>query len=75
MGSVCEYLNEGNARVPAYVYMPCYLGWGQSIHRPGPYAGFLGKRYDPLFTDYRFEFPKFLRSFISSRTPVFIVYT
>jgi len=53
MGSVCEYLKEhngGDNRVPAYVYMPCYLGWGQSIHRPGPYAGFLGKRYDPLFT-------------------------
>ncbi|MEX2287947.1 MAG: DUF1501 domain-containing protein [Planctomycetaceae bacterium] len=50
MGSVCEYLNEANARTPAYIYMPCYLGWGQSIQRPGPYAGFLGKRYDPLFT-------------------------
>ena len=53
MGSVCEYLKEtrgGDSRVPAYVYMPCYLGWGQSFHRPGPYAGFLGKRYDPMFT-------------------------
>ena len=37
--------------LPAYVYLPCYLGWGQSIRRPGPYAGFLGKRYDPLFTE------------------------
>ena len=36
---------------PAYVYMPCYLGWGQAIRRAGPYAGFLGKRYDPLFTE------------------------
>jgi len=51
MGSVCEYLNDAGSQVPAYVYMPCYLGWGQSIHRPGPYAGFLGKRYDPLFTE------------------------
>jgi hypothetical protein len=47
---VCEYLND-NPELPAYVYMPCYLGWGQSIRRPGPYAGFLGKRYDPLFTE------------------------
>jgi hypothetical protein len=31
--------------------MPCYLGWGQAIRRPGPYAGFLGKQYDPLFTE------------------------
>ncbi|MGE3316895.1 MAG: DUF1501 domain-containing protein [Planctomycetaceae bacterium] len=51
MGSVCEYLNPPTSNVPAYVYMPCYLGWGQSIRRPGPYAGFLGKRYDPLFTE------------------------
>jgi hypothetical protein len=31
--------------------MPCYLGWGQAIRRAGPYGGFLGKRYDPLFTE------------------------
>jgi Protein of unknown function (DUF1501) len=31
--------------------MPCYLGWGQAIRRPGPYAGFLGQRFDPLFTE------------------------
>src|SRR5262249_19125089 len=36
---------------PAYVYLPNYLGWGQAIRRPGPYAGFLGKRFDPLFTE------------------------
>jgi hypothetical protein len=51
MGSVCEYLKPEQANLPAYVYMPCYLGWGQVIRRPGPYAGFLGKRYDPLFTE------------------------
>lgn len=51
MGSVCEYLSGGRADSPAYVYMPCYLGWGQSIRRPGPTAGFLGTRYDPLYTE------------------------
>ncbi|MBI3462800.1 MAG: DUF1501 domain-containing protein [Planctomycetes bacterium] len=51
MGSVCDYLGMGPADMPAYVYMPCYLGWGQAIRRAGPYAGFLGKRYDPLFTE------------------------
>jgi hypothetical protein len=51
MGSVCEYLRMAPEDLPAYVYMPCYLGWGQSIRRPGPYAGFLGKRFDPLFTE------------------------
>src|SRR5205807_5088596 len=51
MGSICEYLSGGQAESPAYVYMPCYLGWGQAIRRPGPYAGFLGQRYDPLYTE------------------------
>ncbi len=50
MGSVCEYLNTQNADFPAYVFMPCWLGWGQAFRRAGPYAGFLGKRYDALTT-------------------------
>jgi len=37
--------------MPAYVYMPCWLGWGQVFRRAGPYAGFLGKRYDALTTE------------------------
>lgn len=55
MGSVCEYLRVaggGDATgLPDYVYMPCYLGWGQNIRRPGPYGGFLGKRFDALTTE------------------------
>lgn len=51
MGSVCESLRTRPGDLPDYVYMPCYLGWGQAIRRPGPYAGFLGQRYDPLFTE------------------------
>jgi len=51
MGSVCEYLKKGDTDFPAYVFMPCWLGWGQAFRRGGPYAGFLGKRYDPLTTE------------------------
>jgi hypothetical protein len=51
MGSVCEYLHKGHGDFPAYIYMPCWLGWGQAFRRAGPYAGFLGKRYDPLTTE------------------------
>jgi hypothetical protein len=55
MGSVCEWLRTGTPleqrELPDYVYMPCYLGWGQAIRRPGPYAGFLGQRFDPLYTE------------------------
>jgi hypothetical protein len=48
MGAVCEYLRQGRGDVPAYAYLPCWLGWGQVFRRAGPYAGFLGRRYDPL---------------------------
>ena len=63
IGSVCDYLSHqarpngeethtSNAgQLPAYVHMPCMLGWGQHIRRAGPYAGFLGRQYDPLFTE------------------------
>jgi hypothetical protein len=60
MGSVCEFLKQQDPRqagrqrgddFPAYVYMPCWLGWGQVFRRAGPYAGFLGKRFDPLTTE------------------------
>jgi hypothetical protein len=51
MGSICEYLHQGNRDLPAYAYLPCWLGWGQVFRRAGPYAGFLGKRYDPLITE------------------------
>jgi hypothetical protein len=51
MGSICEYLKTGQANEPAYVYLPNHLGWGQSIRRPGPYGGFLGQRYDPLYSE------------------------
>jgi hypothetical protein len=63
MGSVCEYLQQNSSHpplggrrtahgdFPAYVYLPCWLGWGQVFRRAGPYAGFLGARYDPLTTE------------------------
>ncbi len=51
MGSVCEYLKKEGGDFPAYVYLPCHLGWGQAFRRLGPYGGFLGRRYDPLTTE------------------------
>ena len=50
MGSVVSYLYRGEDRIPRYVYLPAYLGWGQTVRRPGPYGGFLGERYDPFFS-------------------------
>ena len=50
MGSVCDFV-AGDTGVPNYVHLPCMLGWGQHIRRAGPYGGFLGRQYDPLFTE------------------------
>ncbi len=54
MGSVCAYLRAGPTAeddLPAYVCLPNHLGWGEAGRRPGIYAGFLGRRYDPLCSD------------------------
>lgn len=51
IGSVLQYLQGQPAGSPQYVYMPNWLGWGQSFRRAGPYAGFLGRRYDALTTE------------------------
>lgn len=55
MGSVCEYLRPATKDLPDYIYLPNYAGAGNAggtVRYPGPYAGFLGKRYDPLFSEF-----------------------
>jgi hypothetical protein len=55
MGSVCEYLRKDRGELPDYIYLPNYAGAGNAggvVRYPGPYAGFLGKRYDPLFSEF-----------------------
>ena len=56
IGAICQYLKMGPPHMPGAVCMPCYPGYGQNgdypgMSRPGPYGGFLGKRYDPLFSE------------------------
>lgn len=51
MGSVYEYLKQGQDDLPAYVCIPNYPGYGESVRLPGPYGGFLGRRYDPFFSE------------------------
>jgi hypothetical protein len=56
MGSVCTYYEQEVRRrrpglLPNYVYLPCPLGWGEATVKGGPWAGFLGQRYDPLCTE------------------------
>lgn len=51
IGAICQYLGLGPADVPGAVCMPCFPGSGEKgWRRRGPYGGFLGKTYDPLFT-------------------------
>jgi Protein of unknown function (DUF1501) len=50
MSSTVEYMARDERRaIPASFWMPCPPGWGQKITRPGPYGGFLGRKYDPFF--------------------------
>jgi hypothetical protein len=58
-GSVVDYLDErapaGAARdMPGFVYLPNRLGhiqtYSSRLDRPGQYAGWLGRGYDPLAT-------------------------
>jgi hypothetical protein len=50
IGSVCQYLDIGAKDVPRYVMMPAFPGYTQALRRAGPYSGYLGSQYDPLFT-------------------------
>ena len=58
-GSVVDYLDERNGGpaprdMPAFVYLPNRLGhlqeYSSKLDRPGQYAGWLGRGYDPLAT-------------------------
>lgn len=50
MGSICHYTGITPRDVPGYVVMPAFPGYSQALRRAGPYGGYLGSQYDPLFT-------------------------
>jgi hypothetical protein len=50
IGSICQYLDIGPKDIPRYVMMPGFPGYTQALRRAGPYGGYLGSQYDPLFT-------------------------
>ncbi|MDA1052468.1 MAG: DUF1501 domain-containing protein [Planctomycetota bacterium] len=59
IGAICQYVGLGPRDLPGAVCLPCYPGWGQEgYRRGGPYGGFLGSQYDPLFSHCD---PKFAR--------------
>lgn len=57
IGAVMHHAGLRSRDVPTYVWMPSHPGHSQGKYRAGPYGGFLGRQYDPVFTDYtaRFE--------------------
>ncbi|MBM4067691.1 MAG: DUF1501 domain-containing protein [Planctomycetes bacterium] len=59
MGSVCQYAGLGNPGMPPYVLLPAFPGYTQGLRRAGPYGGYLGTRFNPLFStcDPRFDRP------------------
>jgi hypothetical protein len=50
IGAICQYVGLGANDVPGAVCLPCFPGSGQNYRRGGPYGGFLGSQYDPLFS-------------------------
>ena len=58
MGSVCHYSGLTRAGIPPYVVLPAYPGYSQGLRRAGPYGGYLGSQYDPLFSQCE---PRFAR--------------
>ncbi len=53
MGAVMQHAGLRSDGVPSYVWMPSHPGHSQGKHRAGPYGGFLGQQFDPLFTSYQ----------------------
>lgn len=50
VGSVCHYMGLTRTGIPPYIVLPGLPGYTQALRRCGPYAGYLGQQYDPLFS-------------------------
>jgi hypothetical protein len=73
IASVCLSLEPRFGDIPPYVILPAYPGHSQALRRAGPYGGYLGSQYDPLFTlwDKKFDGKgKFYEPVTALGTPV-----
>lgn len=50
IASVCQSVRPSTGEVPPYVILPAFPGYSQALRRSGPYGGYLGSQFDPLFT-------------------------
>jgi hypothetical protein len=58
ISAVCQYLDIGPQDLPGSVFLPALPGYSQGLRRAGPYGGYLGRQYDPLFADCDPKFPR-----------------
>ncbi|MBY0513056.1 MAG: DUF1501 domain-containing protein [Gemmataceae bacterium] len=48
---VAQYLGVGRGKeLPGYVMLPAFPGYTQGLRRAGPYGGYLGTAFDPVFS-------------------------
>jgi hypothetical protein len=49
--SVCQHFGVGRGKeLPGYVMLPALPGYTQGLRRAGPYGGYLGTAFDPMFS-------------------------
>ncbi len=60
ISAVCQYLGLGPKELPSSVFLPALPGYSQGLRRAGPYGGYLGKKFDPMFAECA---PKFNKEF------------
>jgi hypothetical protein len=49
--SVCQFLGVGRGTdLPGYMMLPAFPGYTQGLRRAGPYGGYLGPKFDPVFS-------------------------
>jgi hypothetical protein len=49
--SVCQFFGVGRGKdLPGYVMLPAFPGYSQGLRRAGPYGGYLGPKFDPVFS-------------------------
>ncbi|MFO0953306.1 MAG: DUF1501 domain-containing protein [Isosphaeraceae bacterium] len=60
ISAVCQYLGLGPEDLPGSVFLPALPGYSQGLRRAGPYGGYLGRQFDPMFADCD---PKFEKEF------------
>ena len=68
IGSVCQWLDPGPPDVPRHAVLPAFPGYTQALRRAGPYGGYLGAAYDPMFSSCS---PSYARESAGDYDPVF----